>query len=321
MKNKIRNAFSALVLGMGVFFMPITASAAGGADITPPAVNAEVEDGVIHIEAKDDDTGVDAVFIGGKRVNYRVDDMLDLELRDFVEDGQETVDIYAIDFAGNQSETVVLNVAQPNPDAEEKPFTPDGQATVLDHATNEDGKEFYTFTTPEENVFYLVIDRQRESENVYFLNAVMESDLAALATKDENAVTEDIMTTEPAVCSCEEKCEAGKVDTSCGICRNDLEACKGKPAEPTEAAEPETAKKNSGGTFLFVILALLAAGGAGYYFKIYKPKHELDDAEDLDDLLDDTDEPEINEDETPNDEGYDNYPYDDYPDVGDERGE
>ena len=84
MKNKIRYAFSALVLGMGVFFMPIVVSA-------PPAVNAGVEDGVMHIEAKDDDTGVDAVFVGGKRVNYRVDDMLDLELKDFVEEVQEGV--------------------------------------------------------------------------------------------------------------------------------------------------------------------------------------------------------------------------------------
>ncbi len=319
MKNKIRYAFSALVLGMGVFFMPIAASAAGGADTTPPAVNAGVEDGVMHIEAKDDDTGVDAVFVGGKRVNYRVDDMLDLELKDFVEDGQETVDIYAIDFAGNQSETVTVNVAQPNPDAEEKPFTPDGQATVLDHATNEDEKEFYTFTTPDENVFYLVIDRQRESENVYFLNAVTERDLVALAEKDEKGKTEDIMTAEPVVCSCEEKCVAGKVNTGCGICRNDLEACKGKLAEPTEAEEPETAEKNGGGTFLFVMLALLAAGGAGYYFKVYKAKHDLDDAEDLDELLDDADEPEINEDDTADDDGY--FPYDDYPDNGEGQGE
>ena len=37
--------------------------------------------------------------------------------------------------------------------------------------------------TPDENVFYLIIDKQRDSENVYFLNAVTESDLMALAQK------------------------------------------------------------------------------------------------------------------------------------------
>lgn len=69
------------------------------------------------------------------------------------------------------------------PAAEEitaKPFTPDGTGTVVDNATDEDGKEFFTITTPSENVFYLIIDRQRTEENVYFLNAVTEKDLLPL---------------------------------------------------------------------------------------------------------------------------------------------
>ena len=53
-----------------------------------------------------------------------------------------------------------------------KPFTPEGTGTVVDNATDGDGKEFFTITTPSENVFYLIIDRQREGQNVYFLNAV-----------------------------------------------------------------------------------------------------------------------------------------------------
>lgn len=61
------------------------------------------------------------------------------------------------------------------------PFTPAGTGTVVDTATDEDGKEFYTIKTADNNVFYLIIDRQRETENVYFLNAVTEQDLMALA--------------------------------------------------------------------------------------------------------------------------------------------
>ncbi|MGV9042982.1 CD1107 family mobile element protein, partial [Clostridioides difficile] len=52
----------------------------------------------------------------------------------------------------------------------QNPFTPDGTGTVVDNATDEDGKEFYTITTADESVFYLVIDKQKTSENVYFLN-------------------------------------------------------------------------------------------------------------------------------------------------------
>ncbi len=51
----------------------------------------------------------------------------------------------------------------------------------MDNATDEDDKEFYTITTADESVFYLVIDKQKTSENVYFLNTVTTDDLLPLA--------------------------------------------------------------------------------------------------------------------------------------------
>ena len=45
----------------------------------------------------------------------------------------------------------------------QNPFTTDGTGTVVDNATDEDGKEFYTITTADESVFYLVIDKQKTS--------------------------------------------------------------------------------------------------------------------------------------------------------------
>ena len=73
----------------------------------------------------------------------------------------------------------VEETTEPEETAEPNPFTPNGTGTVLDNATSEDEKEFYTIVTEDENVFYLVIDKQRDTENVYFLNAVTESDLMA----------------------------------------------------------------------------------------------------------------------------------------------
>ena len=70
------------------------------------------------------------------------------------------------------------------------PFTPDGTGTVVDKATDEDGKEFYTITTADESVFYLVIDKQKTSENVYFLNAVTVDDLLPLAEQGEEPAEE-----------------------------------------------------------------------------------------------------------------------------------
>ena len=301
MKTNIRYALSALVLCIGAFLTPATVFAAEKTDATPPRVSAEATDGMLHIDATDDDSGVEAVYIAGKRVNYRVDGALDLDFEDFAPDGQETVEVYAIDFAGNQSDAVTVanpRYQAPEPEPEQKPITPDGQASVLDNATDEEGKEFYTFVTPEENIFYLVIDRQRDSDNVYFLNAVTENDLADLAEKSKEGSGGESAMPVVEVCSCVKQCETGKVDTACPVCKNDLKSCAGEPEETKDEQEKEPEKpEKSGGTgiMIFILLAVLAFGGAGYYLKIYKPKHDLDDAEDLDDLLDE-DEPEVNED-------------------------
>ena len=75
---------------------------------------------------------------------------------------------------------VVTAAPTPVPTPEPVLTPPGGTGTVVEQ-TDEEGKEFYTIMTADENVFYLVIDRQRGSENVYFLNAVTEVDLHPLA--------------------------------------------------------------------------------------------------------------------------------------------
>lgn len=194
------------------------------------------------------------------------------------------------------SDTVTEN---PMTEAEkETPLTPDGNGTVVDNVTDEDGKEFYTVLTPDEHTFFLVIDKQRDADNVYFLDYVTEKDLLSLTAAD----TEQTADTEPLAetCTCSDQCVAGKVNTDCPRCKNDLTKCKGTAAEPVETEPPEQTAQpetNSGnvGTFVLIALVALAAGGAGYYFKVLKPKKELDAADDFDDI-EFLDEPEVNED-------------------------
>lgn len=357
MKNKrtisrtIGCAF-ALILCMSAVFMPVTAYAKDAPDTTPPTVVAKLSGEKLHIEASDDISGVDAVFVDGKRINYRVDSAVDVLLKDYA-GKEQMVSIYGVDFAGNKSEPVQLKnpyyvapstpapttkpttpttpvtkpsasaTTDPEQSAEQKPFTPEGQATVVDNATDEEGKEFYTFTTPNDNVFYLVIDKQRDSENVYFLNAVTESDLLALAEQPKES---ESAIPEIPVCDCTAKCAPGEVDTDCPVCATTMKNCVGKAADPAPADEEKAekpAKESSGGTMIFVLLAVAAVGGAGYYFKVYKPKKDLDDAEDFEDVIA-GEEPTVNEDAQP---GYeeteqaalpsdsaDDYPDDDYPD-------
>ena len=131
----------------------------------------------------------------------------------------------------------------PEPEPEPNPFTPDGQGTMVDNATDGDGKEFFTIMAADESVFYLVIDRQRETENVYFLNAVTVADLMALAEPSPEAVPEPLPEPEP------------------------------EPATEPEP-EPEPEKSGGAGTLLLVLAVLALGGGAGWYFKIYRPKQQ-----------------------------------------------
>lgn len=75
-------------------------------------------------------------------------------------------------------------------------FTVPGQLTVDDYATDKDNKAFYTVHSKNGNEFYIIVDGKNSENNVYFLNAVDESDLIAIANdSDPNSVL-TIVTTE-----------------------------------------------------------------------------------------------------------------------------
>ena len=196
---------------------------------------------------------------------------------------------------------------------------PGGQGTVIDNVSGtsgESGREFFTIATPDENVFYLVIDRQRDSENVYFLNAVTESDLMALAEKDTEGPSQSAVPDPAPVCSCVQKCVPGAVNAACPVCVLSWQGCTATAEAPGQTAqEPEQPKDSGGtGTVIIVLLAALAVGAAGWYIKIYKPKHDLADAEDLDELTGGEEEPTVNEDDLPAPRSYEDEPYEpDYP--------
>ncbi|TCL55401.1 uncharacterized protein DUF4366 [Kineothrix alysoides] len=155
---------------------------------------------------------------------------------------------------GEETPEVTEAPATSETTSDPNPFTPTGTGTVVNTATDEDGKQFYTITTPDENVFYLVIDLQREQDNVYFLNAVTEKDLLALAEKSED--TEE---NETAAISTLEPESDSETDISSGT-------------SSETSAEPE--QKNNPTMLLLVLAVVVIGGGAGYYFKIYRPKQE-----------------------------------------------
>ena len=60
-------------------------------------------------------------------------------------------------------------------------FTFAGTGTTVDNATSGDGVEFFTIKTDDDKVYYLVVDRNSGTDNVYLLNTVTGTDLQALA--------------------------------------------------------------------------------------------------------------------------------------------
>ena len=170
-------------------------------------------------------------------------------------------------------------------------FTPDGNLTLIDDflqieapATEDSArieKQFITVQSKNGNTFYIVIDRNGDTENVYFLNLVDEADLMALM-EGENSETA------APTCSCTDKCVVGAINTSCEICRSNMSECAGKETvivpQPTEPAKEPAAEKKSA-NFLPVLVLLIAgvAGGAVYWFKFRKPKTKTSGSSDLDD--------------------------------------
>ena len=170
---------------------------------------------------------------------------------------------------------------------ETPPLTPKGNATLVDDYGGK--KQLITVTTKGGNYFNILIDRAAEGEQtVHFLNQVDEADLMALTENGEAAK-------KPEICNCTEKCEAGKVNVSCPVCKDNMTACSGKEAEPETEKPTEQPKEkgNTGGLVLFLVVALLGGGGAFYYFKFMKPKQNVKGDTDLEDFdFDDYDEDE-----------------------------
>jgi hypothetical protein len=269
---------------------------------------------------------VDEIWLTGDTLHITVADKesaetqtLEMSLSDYAQPGDEYVTVQATDSAGRASNSVKFKNPYYLPDDVEdqatpaaeaggygepedgktsesavrdgaNPFTPDGTGSVVDNATDGGGKEFFTVETADGNVFYLIVDRRRADDNVYLLNAVTEDDLGSLAKpgdgKNVSAVeTPPAASTEPAPAA---------------------------SAAPEPTPEPAPENNGSGGASMYILIAVatLAAGGAGYYLKIVRPKKsgaeddadDFDEPEDEDNSFDDDEELDFGDSESPRNE-------------------
>lgn len=150
-----------------------------------------------------------------------------------------------------------------------------GTGTVIENSEKAPSqREFFTIETAAGNIFYIVVDKEKQSENVYLLTAATETELQALAEKSSGKTEEHVIPDPEPLPEPEPKPEP--------------------VPEPTPEPEP-TPKPKKDHSALLLVLIIAGGLGAGYYFKVYKPKQDLDDADDWDDMEFEN-EPTINED-------------------------
>lgn len=161
----------------------------------------------------------------------------------------------------------------------------EGQGTLYEKVetpTNDpDAKRlFYTVTTEEGEVFYLVVDQNQSSNNVYLLDQVKLSDLHALAIND-----------------------SGEAESQSSSLLSALKNNEEDLLPDGDSKESDTPSKKQGNPMasnLVIVLIIAAIGGGFYYYKnVYKNKKDeqmdLIDAPDKDDFAveEDDDEGEV----------------------------
>lgn len=177
--------------------------------------------------------------------------------------------------------------------AETQPLTPDGNLEIVDDILHED-KQFITVKSHSGAEFYIVIDRSRDSDNVYFLNQVDDVDLFALLEEDSSMS-----------CSCKEKCTVGAVNSDCLVCRMDMKSCAGKSVETkveqtTSDSDPDKAGKKPNIMPVILIVGVIGGGAVVGFLKLKKNKPKSSPVPDFDD---DTDDDDFTEDETEVEDG------------------
>lgn len=138
-------------------------------------------------------------------------------------------------------------------ETEKTPFSVAGNGQLLDDITDDETKQFLTVQTKNGNTFFMVIDRSRNSENVYMLSLVDENDLAEFLEEEPEPVEEE----KPAVI---------------------IEEPQPEPVAEEPQPEPGKAGMNMGAVLTIFVLGAGVVGGY-YYFKILKPRREEEEAE------------------------------------------
>ncbi len=290
-----------LILGtfLGVFFMSTPVQAATVSDNEEPSEEAEEEDidteiprikariegEHLFIQTYDNKPHIESVTVNGETFTDLMDGQMCIDIKE-LQESTEFIEIYCTDASGNTSK--VYRLRNPyyvgeiesgqtdhsidNPNSIEPTDPTYARGTVTEDIQTQT-REFYTVEASGK-VFYIVVDRESDHDNVYLLTEAGVNDL--LNFTDYNGV--DVQNGDVPMYQIP---GTGYVNA--------------RPAETgsTASAKPEGTKgsdedpegtplKNNNKSML-VVVVVVALVGVGYYFlKVKKRKEDLDDAEDID---------------------------------------
>ena len=310
------------ILSVLLFVLPVSAAPAQSAgdpagwerniDVEKPVLNASVYDGYLSIEVSDKGTGVKVIYVNGYEFTDIEDGKLDIRLSRF-DAAYEFFTVSAMDEVGNMSAVYkVRNPYYEDPESEDEPEGLDellpidagptdpneARATVTD--VNETD-EFFTITTDNGKIFYLIIDRTEDEENVYFLTEISENDLLNV-TSDTNETLPRNTAVEDSAIPVETVIPGQSVNTDSGS-EDDSDSGKEESKMSDEKSgiqeKVEEIKSNpiSGYILMGVVGAIVI--GIAYYLKVVKKKQDGDFVEDEDDDEDEDEYEDFEPDEKP----------------------
>lgn len=167
-----------------------------------------------------------------------------------------------------------------------------------DSGQSEQGKEFYTIQTASDKVFYLIIDRDGEEEQVYFLTEITENDLLNVTSDNSETLPKNSAALESAIPTDESALPNNSTEPEpVNSEENTEDAENTEDMESTEEAESEPdADEEPSPIISYILLGVLAAAliGGAYYFKVVRKKKE--------DFIEDEDEDEDDEEEYENED-------------------
>jgi len=176
-------------------------------------------------------------------------------------------------------------------------LTPDGNADLVDNATDKDGKLFYTFKTKNGNYFYVVVDEAKEADNVYVMDLVDEKDLEKLiAEADKNSSTSAglsgssySLNSDSAIGEPDADENADEGSTAAASSAAPVPAAGTGSTGGTDSSSGSTGKSSGNGAAAAGIGIVLLIGGVFLYFKVLKPNKDKPKLKDDLDFLDDED--------------------------------